>query len=167
MTTLDGVSEVVKRLNAIGVSASVKAMRSAARKAVSPVVAQMRASAPIGQDAHRTYKGRLVAPSFLKRSIRVITRVNRTNGTVSAIIGTRREAFYGVQFYDQGPITITQRRVRVQGMGRRRRVKRSIKPYTLRRIPFFQSVFVSNRAAMELSFSNQLRAALQKALNGN
>lgn len=164
---LEGVAELTKRLNALGDRLSTKALRTAVRRAVAPVVRQMRAAAPVGTEAHRTYKRRLVAPSFLKRSIRVITKIDRAAGTASAVIGTRKEAWYGVRLYDQGPTTISQRRVAARGPGRRRRATRAIKPYTLRRVPFFQSVFVSNRAAMEADLAANLKAELEKLGRGN
>lgn len=151
---------LLRKVESIKGRAGVNAMRSAGRKAVRPVMVIMRAQIPKGTQAHRTWKGRLVAPGFASRSIRTITKINRVAGSVSTIIGVRKEAFYAPQFYDQGPYTISTRR---RSIGRKSRAKTAIRPYTLQRRPWFQSVFIAQRSNMEAAYADHLRAEIEKA----
>lgn len=57
---------------------------------------------PEGIDEHKTYKGRLVAPGFAKRSIRVVARLDKKRGSAYAVLGVLSEAFYAVQFVELG-----------------------------------------------------------------
>jgi len=57
---------------------------------------------PIGVDAHQTYKGRLVAPGFAKRSIRIIAKILKGGQAAYALLGVRAEAFYAVQYVELG-----------------------------------------------------------------
>jgi hypothetical protein len=80
-----------------------KVARSAANFAVNPALKSARAEAPIGKIAHKTYKGRLVAPGFAARNIRKRVIAGKAGGNflVRAMIGTSGEAFYAT-FYDKG-----------------------------------------------------------------
>lgn len=53
-------------------------------------------------ELHRTYKGRLVAPGFTSRSLRVITTISGDKLAAEAKLGVRKEAFYAVQFIERG-----------------------------------------------------------------
>lgn len=61
-----------------------------------------RALIPTGVDAHMTYKGRLVAPGFARRSIRVISKVAKGGQMAYALLGVRAEAYYAVQYVEIG-----------------------------------------------------------------
>ena len=74
----------------------------AAEEAALPVLQKARELIPVGVDQHRTYKGRTVAPGFAKRSIRVVTRLNKNKTGASASVGVAAEAFYAVQFVELG-----------------------------------------------------------------
>jgi predicted transcriptional regulator len=54
-----------------------------------------------GNTAHRTYKGRLVAPGFSSRNTRIVTKADPSGTIVSAALGVRKEAFYAVQFIER------------------------------------------------------------------
>lgn len=81
---------------------SVPILRSAVRAGIRPAFKRAQQTIPIGKAAHRTYKGRLVAPGFSKRSLRIVTKVSQDKQTVSAALGVRREAFYAVLFEELG-----------------------------------------------------------------
>ena len=149
-----GADQLVKHLNDLGGKLGVKVMRAAARKALRPTVRIMQSRAPVGRVAHRTYKGRLVTPGFLKRNIRLIVQLKKNEGKIVAVIGTRKEAYYGVQFYDQGP-----KNIRRKGKGIR---SGRIASYTLKKIPFFQSVFFIDRSNIERRFAEELAAGIKK-----
>ena len=102
MGNVTGLKELSDQLVRLERATAIKAVRSAAMSATLPTTKEMRAAAPRGRYAHRTYKGRLVAPGFLSRSVIRRARANKTTGAVSVAIGVKREAFYGIAFLDRG-----------------------------------------------------------------
>ncbi len=166
---LVGAKELTQKLNKLDNSLRVKSFRSVLFKATTPVVQQMKAKMPVGTEAHRTYRKRLVSPGFSKRSIRRLTGKKYLNqGKLSIAIGVRAEAFYAVRFYDQGPYTISKKRQqtnqKLSGHVGYRRRKINIKPYTLQRVPWFQSVFIANEGVMLSNIKNNLIAEVNKAV---
>jgi HK97 gp10 family phage protein len=99
---LEGVAELMRQLEALGKLEDGKALRSAVRAGMKPAQERAKALIPQGVDAHRTYKGRLVAPGFAKRSIRSVTKLSKDKQKASAALGVRSEAFYAVQFVELG-----------------------------------------------------------------
>lgn len=99
---LEGVAALDKKLRELGQAFSVPIMRAAVRAAIKPARERTEQLIPIGKDLHRTYRGRLVAPGFSKRSLRTVTRVSQDKRTVSAALGVRREAFYAILFTEIG-----------------------------------------------------------------
>lgn len=99
---LEGVAELEKKLKALGQVASVPILRAAVRAGIKPVKARAEELIPVGSEAHRTYKGRLVAPGFAKRSLRTVTRASPDGRKVSAAVGVRKEAFYAALFVELG-----------------------------------------------------------------
>lgn len=97
--SLIGLSNLLKKLHKIDKAVAQKHLRSAAMYATSSTVSQLKAAAPRGTQAHRTYKGNLVAPGFLSRSIKRKTVIK--GGRLKVSIGVRREAWYGVHFLDE------------------------------------------------------------------
>lgn len=150
---LYGVRELSKQLGELGGRLGKKALRSATFKSTTPVVREMKSKAPKGTEAHRTYKGRLVAPGFLSRSVKRRTKIR--GGKVQVSIGVRREAFYGVAFLDEG-ITVSSRR---RGGGR----KAPVDPYTIRGHRWFKPVFRRNKDKMISGFRDLLSDAIRKA----
>lgn len=107
MSNVTGLKELEEKLNQLKLETASKALRSAAMASTLPTVKEMQAAAPKGKDVHRTYKGRLVAPGFLSRSVKRASKVK--GGTASVSIGVKREAFYGVTFLDRGTKYISPR----------------------------------------------------------
>ena len=99
---LEGVAELTRKLDALGKLEDGKALRAAVRAGIKPAEKKAKALIPVGIDAHKTYKGRLVAPGFARRSIRSITKLDRSKQKASAALGVRQEAFYAVQFVEIG-----------------------------------------------------------------
>lgn len=99
---LEGVAELERKLLALGSVASVPILRAAARAGIKPAFQRAETTIPVGSETHRTYKGRLVAPGFAKRSLRIVTRASEDGRHVSAAIGVRKEAFYAVLFLELG-----------------------------------------------------------------
>lgn len=107
MANVDGMAELLKKLEAMGdVRQTQRVLRSAAGVGMRRVAREARARVPKGTVEHKTYKGRLVAPGFASRNVRVVTRINRNSGNAEALLGVRREAFYAVQFIELGTARI-------------------------------------------------------------
>lgn len=98
---VEGFDSLERKLSSLGIKTAQKVLRSALRSAMQPAKKQYEATIVVGDEPHRTYKGRLVAPGFAKQSIRVVT-TRIENGTASALLGVRNEAFYIVQFIERG-----------------------------------------------------------------
>ena len=147
---LEGLDALSKKLATLGKAAG-KTLRSATLKATTPVRREMRNKIPIGTEAHRTYKGRLVAPGFARRSLRRSSSFRR--GVAIVRLGVRREAFYSVNFVDQG-IYVTKRK------------GKSIKTYRIKPSNWFKGVFISNRKKMEDEISRQLQITIDRVRRG-
>lgn len=100
MAEIEGLKELSRKLVAIGAVAGGKVLRASAFAATTPAFQAIKAGAPVGKKIHRTFKGRLVAPGFLKRSMRRRSKLRKGRAIVT--IGVDSEAFYGVSFVDQG-----------------------------------------------------------------
>jgi len=96
---IDGFDVLYKELEKLGAKLGTKTMRSALVAATKPLKAKYKMIAPVGSEPHRTYKGRLVAPGFLSRSI--VSAASTKHGKISIRLGVKREAFYGVTFLDE------------------------------------------------------------------
>lgn len=73
------------------------------------VLARAKGTVPVGTRAHKTYKGRIVAPGFASRSLRVKGTVSRDRQKATALLGVAPEAFYAVQFIELGTARIPRR----------------------------------------------------------
>lgn len=100
MSQVDGVKELLRKLDALDGPEMKRALRSSVRGAGRVVAKQAAANIPVGSEPHTTYKGVTVAPGFAKRSIRVVTKFNRQTGRLEAAIGVRAQAYYAVQFVE-------------------------------------------------------------------
>jgi hypothetical protein len=164
---LDGVKELTAKLNRLDAALVVKSLRSVLFKATTPVVGRMKATMPVGTQAHRTYKGNLVTPGYSKRSIRRLTgKRYLSRGLISIAIGVKADAFYAIRFYDQGPYTIVQRRQstnrKARGHVGMQRRKTSIKPYTLKKVPWFETVFRASEPLMLNGIKKNLKDVVSK-----
>jgi HK97 gp10 family phage protein len=135
MAEVEGLKELSNRLAELGATLGGKALRQAAMLATTPAMKEIKAAAPVGKRAHKTHKGRLVAPGFTKRSIKRKSRLRKGRAVVS--IGVLSEAFYGVHFVDQGTEKMDAQ-------------------------PWFKNVFIRNRQAMENALVIQLKAKIHK-----
>ena len=99
---IEGVRELGRKLDLLPAKAAGSILRKAVRDAAKPVIDAAKANIPEGIDAHKTYKGRLVAPGFAKRAIRAAVSLSKDKRAAFARIGVRREAFYAVNFVELG-----------------------------------------------------------------
>lgn len=99
---LIGVAELTKQLDALGKLEDGKALRAAAKAGMMPTYKAAQQNIPVGTVAHRTYKGRLVAPGFAKRSLRLVTYLSPDKQKATAVVGVTGEAFYAISFVEIG-----------------------------------------------------------------
>jgi HK97 gp10 family phage protein len=105
---ISGAADLDRKLKALSKPLEDKAVRASLRHALQAPLAVARANVPRGSVAHRTYRGRLVAPGFAARSLRIAVGKPR-NGSVRARLGVRAEAFYALQFIELGTRYIARR----------------------------------------------------------
>lgn len=98
---LEGVAALSRQLSGLGAAFSVPILRAAVRAGIKPAQQRWVQTIWKGNTAHRTYKGRLVAPGFGSRNTRIVTKAEAGGTRVSAALGVRREAFYHVQFIER------------------------------------------------------------------
>lgn len=99
---LKGVAQLTRQLDALGKLDDGKALRAAVNAGIKPAKEVAKGLIPEGVDAHRTYKGRVVAPGFARRSIATKTKLSRDKQKATAMLGVAPEAFYAVQFVELG-----------------------------------------------------------------
>lgn len=97
---VEGVAELLRKFDTLATMGKEKALRAAVRSAGNVVAKEAAGRIPVGSRAHRTYRGNLVTPGHARRSIKVVTYVNRRTGAVGAMVGVRASAFYAVQFVE-------------------------------------------------------------------
>jgi HK97 gp10 family phage protein len=108
MSALEGFKELNDKLVALGKDASGRELRNALFQASLPALQAIRAAAPVGTVAHKTYMGRLVAPGFLSRNIRRKSMLRTQNARAMVLIGPADEAFYA-QFLERGTAKMSAR----------------------------------------------------------
>lgn len=108
---LQGVRELSRQLAALGRLDEGRALRAAANAGIKPAVTAARFTAPVRMTGglRKTYKGRLVAPGFLQRSVTSRVWLSRTRKKANAYLGVQQEAFYGLQFLELGTSRISKR----------------------------------------------------------
>lgn len=103
MSSVEGLRELDAKLKELAdpkINSAV--LRAGAVAGMRKVLARAKGMVPVGTKAHKTYKGRIVAPGFAARSLRVKGMVSRDRTRAFALLGVRPEAFYAVQFIELG-----------------------------------------------------------------
>lgn len=106
---LEGFGELAQLLGTLKNPKNTgKVLRAGVRNAMNDVRKRAIALAPIGSVPHavgkklRGVQRRTVAPGFGRRSIRVITKIDRGGQMAYALLGVRKDAYYMVQFVELG-----------------------------------------------------------------
>jgi len=99
---MGGFKQLAAQLKEAGMRDGGKYLRSSVGLAMTPTLKEARNSAPVGSVAHRTYKGRLVAPGFASRNVKKKTTKSKDGTFASAKVGVLSEAFYAVHFSELG-----------------------------------------------------------------
>ena len=134
---LKGVAELTRQLNALGVQTAGKELRGTARAAMKIVHQKAFATIPVGTVPHTTYKGRRVFGGFARRSLRLVSFINKNTGNAEAIVGPGKEAFYASQFVELGTSKMAAR-------------------------PWLRPAFFSSESAILKSIADQLRKRLER-----
>lgn len=134
---IQGLRELSRKLSELGATTGGKVLRSAVMTASLPALRSIQAAAPVGTKAHRTYRGRIVAPGFLRRNIRRKSLLARDKTRAIVLIGPASEAFYA-QFIERG--------------------KRGYSPH-----PFIERAFAASRTAMIDRLKERLAVMIEKA----
>ncbi len=112
---LRGFRELSAALKALAPATGGSVLRTAARRAMIPVLNTAVATMPQGNPPYpqegrkavqpypkKTHKGKLTAPGFASRNMRIATSLSRDKTRVRAMVGPRSEAFYVTQFLEVG-----------------------------------------------------------------
>lgn len=110
MASIEGLNKLTLKLTKLSDKLAAPTLKKAASKAMIKTYQEVKAGAPVGKKAHRTYKGRLVAPGYLKRTLKKTARAYKSKRKAIVTIKAAPEAFYGVQFIDRGTKYIKARR---------------------------------------------------------
>ena len=92
---IKGLKELDDLLHGVSDKVAAQYLRSSLLQATTPTKRRMKAMAPVGKKAHKTYKGRLVPPGYLKESIKRKTGIFKDKSGAYCLIGVEPEAFYG------------------------------------------------------------------------
>lgn len=101
-SALAGSAALIQKLQALGALDDGKIARGAVHAGMAEVLKNAQMKIPVGTRLHRTYKGRLVAPGFGRRSLRIVTTTKTDDGLIAALLGVRAEAYYETQFLEWG-----------------------------------------------------------------
>ena len=137
---IEGLEEVSKQLEKLGNATSGRVVRQAVGFAVTPVVKEARRRAPVGDRIRKNYKGRLLVPGNLSRSIRKGTFKSKSGLYARASVGAQHHAFYGPAFVEKG----------VRGKAR-------VEPNK-----FLSDSFAAKHEEMKRRFASKLRKAIDK-----
>jgi len=97
-----GAAFLIKKLQALGALDGGQIIRAAIRVGMNEAKKLAAQKIHVGKRMHRTYKGRLVAPGFGQRSLRVVVTQKTDSGLPAALLGVRKEAYYQSQFLERG-----------------------------------------------------------------
>lgn len=163
-TSVKGLAELELKLANLDKKLAGKALRSAVMVATTPALKEMKRRAPVGKKSHRTYKGNLVSPGFLSRSIK--RKSSYKNGVARVEIGVKKEAYYGLVFVEKGtkPHRIPEKGYRRMKLGGR--VVSNVKHPGAKAKPWFKQSFVSKKDEMLNRLSAQLRRKIEAASHG-
>lgn len=101
-STLEGVATLTKQLIELGSLDNGNVLRGAVRAGMGPAFDRYIQMIPIGTEAHRTYRGLLVAPGFAKEHVKRATTVNGAKNVASCVLGVSKEAYYILQYVEVG-----------------------------------------------------------------
>lgn len=99
---LEGVKELTSKITELGAKFAATQLRASVKTALQEAEHVARTRIPVGDTAHRTYRGRIVSPGYALSTLHIETKLDKRAGSVTALLGVGREAFYAVQFLELG-----------------------------------------------------------------
>ena len=98
----DGFQALARRFRKLEIKTQGKMLGQVANYAMTPVVKAAKRNAPVGKVAHKTHKGKLVAPGYGKRTIKKRMIKWKDGNGVNIIVGPAKDAYYLTQFVEIG-----------------------------------------------------------------
>jgi len=102
MSEIIGLAELNKKLANLAPTLEKKVLRSAAAKAGTVILRDLRSAAPMGKKPHYTYTGDYAYPGYLKRHLAKVSKVKE--GIVTVTFGVKWGAAYGVYYLERGSL---------------------------------------------------------------
>lgn len=106
---LEGVADLTAKLNELGAKFAARQLKGVVEQALSIALHKARATIPIGIEAHKTYRGRIVSPGYALSTLHIETKLDKKRGAIVGLLGVGREAFYAVQFVELGTARVPAR----------------------------------------------------------
>jgi hypothetical protein len=159
--TMLGGDDIAKQLDGLYRIANVNDMRAALNYAIDPVLQAARSMAPVGTKEFKTYKGRWVAPGFLKASLFKKSERSRDRTRAYAFVMLKPEAWYG-KLVEQGYTRRMKgdvKRSHRGGLSSRGASGEHVAPR-----PFMKPAFEQNRQVMIDRNLEKLKGRIAKAL---
>ena len=100
--TLEGLAQLTRQLNALSSLEEGKALRLAVRAGIKPAFQRAQETMPVGSEPHRLKNGLLVNAGYAKSTLRIITTINSAKNIASAVMSTRKLAYYEVKWVELG-----------------------------------------------------------------
>jgi len=99
-----GLRELQIKLRNMPEKVQKKVLRNAATLAVNPLVQEAKRSVPVSSRTYlaKTYRKKLIAPGFGKRSIAKKVKLYQDGKFAKAMVGVKPEAYYLLQFVERG-----------------------------------------------------------------
>jgi HK97 gp10 family phage protein len=101
-STLEGVAQLTRQLEALGSLEDGKALRRAVKAGIKPALLRAQQIIPVGTAPHRLTNKLLVNAGYAKANLRTISTINGAKNVASGILGVRKLAFYALQFVELG-----------------------------------------------------------------
>jgi HK97 gp10 family phage protein len=101
-STLEGVAQLTRQLEALGKLEDGKPLRAAVKAGINEALKRAQSYIPVGTRPHRLANGLLVAPGFAKSQLRTVATLNKEKNVASGVLGVRKAAFYILQFVELG-----------------------------------------------------------------
>lgn len=101
-STLEGVAQLTRQLEALGSLEDGKALRRAVKAGIKPALIRAQQIIPVGTMPHRLTNKLLVNYGYAKANLRTISTINAAKNIASGILGVRKLAFYALQFVELG-----------------------------------------------------------------
>lgn len=143
-STIEGVAELTKQLNALKALDDGRGLKGACRAGMKPAFEHAALTMPVGSQPHRlsaTYGRLLVNAGYAKSTLKVITTINSDKTIASAIMSVKKSAYYEVKWVELG-----SRKMGAQ--------------------PWIRNALLTMRSECEDAFKQSMQRSLDRAVAG-